>query len=178
MLKVLAELNIHIDEQPEIKDLKRQLDEAQAELTAAEAELDHIGNILNPLPLSTPHTPNVSELEVLRARQQEPFVRERYLLAKAAVLEIKPRFEQARSAALHSFNDARSRARVTMLRRFADALAAAKDIGDGIQAYDQETVQLGGSRTEHPFPQLLDEPPFRHGEATRVLRLVEELERH
>lgn len=176
MRKAVAELDIPIDEQPEVAELKAKLAEAHAELVAAEAELDHLNGILNPLPWSSTHTPNVSELETLRARQQLPIAQERYLMAKVAVGEIQPRYEQARSAALSALNDTRSRARLPILQRFADALDRAKAIGDELTTFDQETAALGGRAPEHPYPVLCDERPYRQGEATRVRQLVEQLE--
>lgn len=177
MRKAGAELDIPIDEQPEVAELKTKLAEAQAELVAAEVERDHLYGILNPLPWSSTHTPNVSELDALRAHQQLPVAHDRYLMAKAAMLELKPYYEQARSAALAALNDARSRARLPLLRKFADSLDEARTIGDELTAFDQETVQLGGSTPGHPFPSLCDESPYRQGEATRVRHLVEQLER-
>ena len=63
-----------------------------------------------------------------------------------------------------------------MLRRYADALEEARVIGDELLAFDLHTVRLGGSNPGHPFAQLLDDPPYRTGEATRVRNLVEQLE--
>ena len=74
-------LEVPIDEVPDVAALKAKLADAQAELKAAEAELDHLSSILNPLPWSTTNTPTITELDAVRARQQEPFVRERVLLA-------------------------------------------------------------------------------------------------
>ena len=170
-----ATIDIHIDEYPGVHELRTTLHEAEAELRASEEELDHLGNILNPLPWTSTHTPACNELDVLRARQQEPFARERYLVAKAAVLESKPRYEQARSEALRQFTDARNRARLPNLRRFSAALDEAARIGAEIRIYDQETARLGGSDPGHPFAQLLDDPPYRQGDATRVRNLVNEL---
>lgn len=176
MRKAVAELDIPIDEQHEVADLKAKLAEAHAELVAAEAELDHLHGILNPMSWSSTHTPNVSELDALRARQQLPIAHERYLMAKVAVQETQPRYEQARAVALRAFMDARNRARLPILQRFASSLEAARAISDELIAFDQETVQLGGRPVDHPLPQLSDELPYRHGEATRVRQLVEQLE--
>ncbi|MBK9949206.1 MAG: hypothetical protein IPP12_18780 [Nitrospira sp.] len=178
MRKAIAELDIPIDEQPNVAELTTKLAEAQAELNAAEAELNHLTAILNPLPASSTHTPNVSELEALRARQQEPFAHERYVLAKTAVLELRPRVEAARIEALRHVTDVRTRARVPLLKRFSMALDEAARIGEELAVFDQETVQLGGSNPGHPFAQLLDEPPYRQGDATRVRQLVDTLEQN
>ena len=172
-----ATIDIHIDEHPEVRELRTTLHEAEAELRASEAKLDHLGNILNPLPWTSTHTPAVNELDVLKARQQEPLARERYLMAKAAVLESKPRYEQARREALRQFTDARNRARLPILRRFSTALDEAACIGDELLAFDLETVRLGGSNPGHPFAQLLSDPPFRVGDAERVRGLVTQVEK-
>ena len=172
-----ATIDIPVSEVPQVQELATKLTEAQTELAAAEAELDHLSSILNPLPWSSTHTPTFSELDVLRARHQEPFARERYLMAKAAVLESKPRYEQARSEALRQFTDARNRARLPILRRFSTALDEAVRIADELLAFDQETVRLGGSNPGHPFAQLLSDPPFRVGDAERVRGLVTQVEK-
>ena len=171
-----AQLDIPINERLDVAELQSKLGEAQAELTAAEAELNLLTGILNPLSWSSTNTPSISELDAVRARQQEPFARERFLVAKAELLEIKPRYEQARAAALLAFTDARNRARLPILRRFADALEDARAIGDELLAFDLQTVRLGGSNPGHPFGQLLDDPPYRTGDATRVRDLVDRLE--
>lgn len=166
-----------LDDQPEVAELKMKLAEAQAELVAAEGELNALNRILNPLAASSEHTPNVSEIDHLRAGQQMPIAHARYIEAKAAVLELKPRYETIRAEAVRQLTDARNRARLPLLRRFANALEAAKAIGDEIQNFDHETRQLGGAQVAHPCAWLIDELPFRYGECWRVSRLVEELER-
>ncbi len=176
MRKAIAELDIPIDEQPDVAELTTQLAEAQAELNAAEAELNHLTAILNPLPTSSERPSNVSELEALRARQQEPFAHERYVLAKTAVLELRPRVDAVRIEALRHLTDVRTRARVPLLKRFSMAMDEAARIGEELAVFDQETVRLGGSNPGHPFAQLIDEPPYRQGEATRIRDFVRVVE--
>lgn len=172
-----AQLDIPINEDPAVHELRTQLNEAQAELRASEEELHHHARILNPMPTSSTHNAFVSELDVLRAKQQEPAARMRYLEAKAQLLETQPRYEAARAEALRKLTEAREKGRLPLLKQFAMALDAAAEIGDKIRSFDEETVRLGGRPAEHPFAQLIDEPPFRPtGEASRVRREVERLE--
>lgn len=171
-----ATIESHISEMPQVRELAAKLAEAQAKLATEEAELDRLFGLLNPLPTSSTCSPNLDELGQLKAQQELPVARERYLTAKAAVLETKPRYEQARLEALRKLTDARNRARLPLLRQFADALDAAKVIGEEIQAFDRETVRLGGYAVEHPLPWLIDELPWRHGEASRIRQEVERLE--
>ena len=176
MRKIMTELNARVDDQPEIQELKIKLIEAESELVAAQAELEDLSAILNPPLATSVCTPTITELEALKAGQQLPFARERYLIAKASVLEIRPTYERARGEALKACTDARSRARLPILRKFADALDDAKAIGDELLAFDQETVRLGGSPAGHPFPEFQDELPYREGWASCVRRIVKELE--
>lgn len=171
-----ATIDIPVSGVPQVQELAAKLAEAQAELAAAEAELDYLSSILNPLPWTSTHTPAANELDALKALRQEPIARERYLMAKVLILEITPRYERARSEALRQLTEQRKRARLPLLRRFADALDAAKTIGDELLAFDLQTVRLGGSNPGHPFGQLLDDPPYRIGDASRVRVLVDQLE--
>lgn len=171
-----AQLDVPINERPDVVGLHLKLAEAQVAVAAAEAELNHLSGIINPMSWSSTNTPAFTELDVLKARQQEPFARERFLLAKAELLEIKPRYEQARAEAVRTLTIARNRARLPILRRFADALEVARTIGDELLAFDLQTVRLGGSNPGHPFGQLLDDMPYRQGDATRVRQLVERLD--
>lgn len=176
MRKTTPEHDTPLDETPAVAEMKSKLDEAQAELVAAEAELNHLNRILDPLPASSDHTPNTSELDALRAQQELPVVRARHLMAKSAVLELKPRYQATRHEALQMLMAHRSATRSPLLRKYADALDQAAAIGYEILAFDQETVRLGGSSPGHPFAQLIDEPPYRMGDATRVRQSVNELE--
>ncbi|MDR4469107.1 MAG: hypothetical protein MRJ68_12570 [Nitrospira sp.] len=171
-----TQLDIPVSSVPEVQELAAKLAEARAEFGAAEAELDHLARILNPAPASSTHNAFVSELDVLKAQQQEPIARERYLLAKAQVLEMTPVYERTRAEALKRLTEARKKGRLPLLKQFAMALDAAAEIGETIRSFDEETVTLGGRAVEHPFAQLIDEPPYRPvGEASRIRRMVDEL---
>lgn len=176
MAKATIEPNVSIDDYPEVSELRIKLSEARAELKAAEDELAHLHSILNPLPSSSSAAPMPTAVDRLRAQQQRPFVEERHLLAKAVVLEIEPEYEHARAEARKQLNEARFETRLPLLRKFAKALEAAREVGDELRDFDQDTVMLGGQDPGHPFGMLLDEPPYRTGEATRVRALVDELE--
>ncbi len=177
MAKATIEPNVSIDDYPDVFELRVKLTEARAELKASEDELAHLHGILNPLLSSSSAAPMPTALDRLRAQQQRPFVEERHLLAKAVVLEIEPAYEHARAEAREQLNEARVQARLPLLRKFAKALEAAAAVGDELRSFDLETVALGGSDPGHPFAQLLDDEPYRQGDASRVRALVEKLER-
>jgi hypothetical protein len=177
MKKATAEFDTPINQGPELGDLKAKLVKAERELQAAEEELNSLSTILNPGLSTSSHTPNTTELDQLKARQQEPFARARFLEAKGAVLELKPRYEQMRLDVVRQLTDMRNRARLPLLKRFSEALDAAATIGDEILAFDRETVRLGGANPGHPFGQLIDERPYRQGEASRIREQVRQLER-
>jgi hypothetical protein len=176
MPKTTTALDTNIDDYAGVRELKAQLTEAHAELVAAEAELNHLHGILNPMPTSSTHAPTVSELEALRAKRELPFAQERYLLAKAAALEVQPQLEQARKKALQALTAERNRARLPLLQQFAGKLDEAKEIGEQILAFDLETIRLGGPTVGHPFGELLDDEPYRMGFASIVRTHVTALE--
>lgn len=166
-----------IDERDDVADLHERLVAAHAELRAAESELNHVTKILSPVHATADTVSFQSEVSVLRARQELPAAEMRFTEAKAIWLELGPKYELARIAAAASLTTARNKARLPLLRKFVAALDAAKDAGEEIRAFDQETVRLGGSNPGHPFGQLLDDLPYRQGYASRVAELVKELER-
>lgn len=176
MAKTTALLDAPIDERPEVRELRTKLSEAEAELRASEEELSRLSSILNPPSTSATCTPDHNEVTILRARQQIPVARENFLLAKATVLELKPRYERARAEAVQALTAERNRSRLEILKRFASALEDARDIGDELLAFDLHTVKLGGSNPGHPFGELLDSPPYRVGLASAVRQYVERLE--
>src|SRR5690242_5790455 len=91
---------VAVDQCEEVAELHGQLMEALAELKASEAELDQLNRILDPLPASADTTSSFqSEIETLRAHQQLPIAKMRFMEARAAWLELAPRYERARSAA-------------------------------------------------------------------------------
>ncbi len=169
---------VSVDSSAAVQELHAQLLEAEAELTAASSEVNALEAVISPLPSSSERFVRVSELDAIRARQQLPFAQERFFTARGSVLELRPRYQATRAEALRQLTDARNQARLPLLRQFADALDAAKTVGEELQAFDQETVQLGGSNPGHPFAQLLDEPPYRQGDATRVRQLIDTLEQN
>ena len=165
-----------VDSVPEVRQLKDKLDAAKAELEAAESELDHLHKTLNPLPATSEPAAPVSEVELLKAQHNIPFARERFLIAKAQVLEDQQAYDKVRREAVQRLNTSRSRARLPFLRRLADALEEAAEVGNALTEFDLETVALGGNSPGHPFPDLSDSPPYRQGIASRVRQLVNELE--
>ena len=177
MAKATIEPNTCIDELPEVLELKLKLSEAQAELLAVQDELTHIQSILSPLPWSSSASPMPTELDMLRARQAEPFTNERLLMAKATILELTPQYEHARLSAREQLNEARHQARLPLLRKFARAIEAAQEAGHALRDYDFQSIQLGGQNPGTPYGLLLDELPYREGELSRVRVLLEELER-
>lgn len=168
---------VSVDSHAAVQELHTQLREAEAELVAATGELNALERIITPLPSSSECGATATELDTIRARQQLPFAQERFFMAKASVLELRPRYDAARHEAVQTFTAARNKARLPILQRLASSLEATRVIGDELTAFDRETQELGGSAPGHPFPSLCDEPPYRQGEATRVRQLVEQLER-
>ncbi|TKB75263.1 MAG: hypothetical protein E8D45_07865 [Nitrospira sp.] len=146
---------IPVDEHPEVIAATGASAPAQAELAAAEVELDRLNRLLRPPDPSATTGPVGSRVDRLMAEAAMPDARRRYFLAEAKAEPLRERLRVAREEAKHALDAAYQEERREWLAELFAKLGGAAEIARRGFERDQRHEAQGGSQLAASWPELL-----------------------
>lgn len=133
--------------------------QAHAAFTAAREQYEPIAARVRELDrLCAPDTEHPDRLAQVRAQAALPAARLELWEREAALEQARMAHLQAVAAATRVLEEARREPRKQMIRQLLDVLHDAQKIANDIQAFDDQTMALGGKPPLAPIGELLSGP--------------------
>lgn len=160
MLKKLTydTVNTAVSDVPEVKKTKAELDEAYQAHENINQRINDLGRLCTPVfDTSSNHTTPPSRLQVAHAQATLPGLRLQLIEREIAVEETELNHQRAVTHATRTLEEARIEPRKVMIAELFELLCQAQQLAKDIEAFDTQTMVLGGKPPLAPVAELVSD---------------------